>query len=162
MNHVHQSGVAKAMREGQEKHYLLHSASQQGVLSFLMVQMRCRPPTWMDGWNLLQSTGRQKWHKRPPLQPMGFTPGGPSYHDHLDSIPFQLRKEDLRPWGFSLMLVHRAEHRMGEKGALLCYSTARKNRRPANICASGAEGTTNRASEQADTESDKEAGRLTH
>ena len=34
----------------------------------------------MDGWNLLQSTGRQKWHKRPPLQPMGFTPGGPSYH----------------------------------------------------------------------------------
>ena len=26
---------------------------------------------WMDAWSLLQSTRRQKWHRRPPLQPIG-------------------------------------------------------------------------------------------
>ena len=40
-------------------------------------------------WTLLQSTGHQEWHKRPPLQPMGLTPCGTSYHDNL-ALPYTL------------------------------------------------------------------------
>ena len=41
----------------------------------MKVRSSCRLPRWlkMDGWIILLSTGRQKWHKRPPLQPMGLT-----------------------------------------------------------------------------------------
>lgn len=33
---------------------------------------------WLEGWVMFQSTGRLKWHKKPTLQPMEFTAGGPS------------------------------------------------------------------------------------
>ena len=38
--------------------------------------LRCAPAPCagsVGGWILLQSTGRQKWHKSPPLEQMGFT-----------------------------------------------------------------------------------------